>query len=464
MKIKTCIISEGSYPIVRGGVSNWTNQLISALNSIDFQVFCLAPNGKERSVFEPLPNLTAVAIHGISQLDSRGRAQEVSRQMYKELGECLSGVLTGNPIDCEHLGSLLRGYPPTKAWLRSREYWDYVVDYYQKNCPDCDFSEFFWTLHGIFASLLDTLSLVQTLPRADIYHSLTTGIGGFVGSMARVLNGSPLIVSEHGLYLKEREIDLSRQDISSAVHQQLSNYYQALVKTCYQYATFLIPICRNYAESEFILGAAPEKVRVITNGVDCTRFTPPLTRDSTIPVVGCFARVVPVKDQITLIRASKKVLERHPAYFVFVGEIQDNQYYLECRSLVSELGLNNRVKFIGHAENVADWYRLADVFVLSSQSEGVPLALLEAMSCGLPAVCTAVGGIPDILGDTGAGYIVAPGDADGIGRTISELLADRRLRASIGVRARDLVKDKYTIEQMTTKIQEVYEEAIHQRF
>jgi len=126
-------------------------------------------------------------------------------------------------------------------------------------------------------------------------------------------------------------------------------------------------------------------------------------------MVGCFARVVPVKDQMTLLKAGKTILGECKADFIFAGEIQDEEYYKECQDLVQKLGIGGNIKFIGHSDNMLDLYRRADIFVLSSQSEGVPLALLEAMSCGLPAVCTSVGGVPEILADSVTGFLVQRG-------------------------------------------------------
>jgi len=130
------------------------------------------------------------------------------------------------------------------------------------------------------------------------------------------------------------------------------------------------------------------------------------------PLVGCFARVVPIKGITTLIKAAKIVCDTTTADFVVVGEIQDEEYYKECQILVEKLGLKDRFKFTGYADSV-EWYRKVDIFTLSSDSEGVPYALLEAMCCGLPCVCTDVGGISEILsGDLG--YVVPPSQPDSL--------------------------------------------------
>jgi glycosyltransferase involved in cell wall biosynthesis len=137
---------------------------------------------------------------------------------------------------------------------------------------------------------------------------------------------------------------------------------------------------------------------------------------------------------------------------------EDEEYYRECQALVKRLDLSEKIKFIGHSDNMLDLYRKADIFVLSSRSEGVPLALLEAMSCGLPSVCTAVGGVPEILPDTITGFLVPPGDIDCLASKISTLLDDPELRKKMGIRARELIKEKYTVGEMAQKILGIYNE------
>ena len=461
-KMKICIISEGSYPIVRGGVSEWTQQLINELPSLDFDIFCLAPTGQETwiSEYEKPPNVKGVTIHGVTQVSPFKQTSSLPKPISQEMCSCVGGILDGRIIDCERLARLMKGtHPITKAWLGSREYWDYLVQYYEGNYPESEFSEFFWASNGIFSSLLDSMALVKQLPQADVYHPLTTGLAGFLGAMVKVMYRKPLVVSEHGLYLKERIFDLSKQDISLVVRQQALAYFQALVKTCYEYADFILPVCQDHADEQVKLGADAKKIYVITNGVDSEKFIPSVKHNSHVPMVGCFARVVPIKDQLTLIQASRRILEKHDADFLFAGEIQDEEYYHECQAMVQELGLGSKIKFIGHSDNMLDLYRQADIFVLSSKSEGVPLALLEAMSCGLPSVCTGVGGIPDILRDNVTGYLVTPGDFQLMATKISVLLEDKMLREKMGLQARTIITENFTIEKMSQKILRIYREA-----
>jgi len=171
-------------------------------------------------------------------------------------------------------------------------------------------------------------------------------------------------------------------------------------------------------------------------------------------LVGCFARIVPIKGITTLIKAAKIVCDTTSADFVVVGEVQDEEYYKECQILVEKLGLKDRFKFIGYANSV-EWYKKVDVFTLSSNSEGVPYALLEAMSCGLPCVCTDVGGISEILAD-GLGFVVPPGQPDSLAQKIRLLLGNKELRMEMGQRATKAANEKYTIGEMVEHFRNLY--------
>jgi glycosyltransferase involved in cell wall biosynthesis len=217
-----------------------------------------------------------------------------------------------------------------------------------------------------------------------------------------------------------------------------------------------VPPCHSHIAIEQEFGADLDKIEVIANGIDCNRFVPGPPRDEAPLVVGCFARVVPIKGITVLIRAAETVLKKHQAKFIVIGDIQDEDYYHECQELVEELGLKDHFRFTGHV-NSLEWYHHVDIFVLPSLSEGVPYALLEAMSCGLPCVCTAVGGVPEILSDVSVGYVVPPNEPDSLAEKICELLENEPLRKRMGLRATELAGEKYTIEGMVKKFRRLYE-------
>lgn len=456
--VRVCIISEGAYPIVRGGLSEWAHLLIKTLTDIEFDVLCIARTGKEKGVYDKLPNLNRVMIRPLLT-SGPPRRSSLPGTASARWADLLRGVLQGAALDCEGIVKFGNRYPLEKEWLTSRGYWDWIVRFYERSCPETPFVEYFWTSFGIYSVLIDIMHLIDQIPGADVYHSLTSGIGGFVGSLARCWYRRPLVVTEQGLYLVEKHAEMSRHDVPEWERQQWMRLYESLVKTSYEYADRIVPPSRSHLGVARSLGADLEKIQVICNGVECDRFKPGPARNGAKLVVGCFARVVPIKDIATLIRAARLVLERHEASFVVVGEVQDHDYYDQCQSLVDELGLKEDFRFVGHA-NSLEWYHRVDVFVLSSVSEGVPYALLEAMSCGLPCVCTAVGGIPEILSDPGAGCIVAPVDPRGLAQRIGELLENEALRQELGNRARALANQRYHIEDMADGFRRIYQETM----
>ncbi len=446
--------------MVRGGLSEWAHQLISSLSEIEFEIICVMPNETCELVYETPPNVTKVTIKPTISSSDHKKNASMLKEVSIDLANPLKNVLYGKSLNCEDVIRTLERYPSKDGWLTSREYWEFVVDFYKKNSPERPFVEYFWTTFGIYSILLDGIYFARQMPRADIYHSLTVALGGFMGSLAKLLHGSPLIVSEHGLYLNERSDELSKSNISKPERQQIMRFSESLIKTSYEWADQIVPTCHSHTAIERELGADSGKIKVINNGIDCNRFRPGPIRNKTPSVVGCFARVVPIKGITTLIRAARAVLDKYRVDFVVVGEIQDKEYYRECQKLVEELRLQDHFKFIGYADSL-EWYHRVDISVLSSISEGMPYTLLESMSCGLPCVCTAVGGIPEVLPDDSVGYLVPPNDPDSLADRICQLLGNEMLRKNIGQQATKLANEKYSSEVMINEYRSLYEGLIN---
>jgi glycosyltransferase involved in cell wall biosynthesis len=431
------------------------------LDFVEFDIFCIAPPRRTKPLYDKLPNLRSLEILEVTNAGSSRKSSDLPKAISAELSNCLTDVLYGRSVNCESLAEILKKYRIKKTWLQSREVWNSTVQFYLENCPERDFREFFWTAQGIYSMVLDGLALVDRVPVADVYHSLTAGLGGLIGSIAKVLHGKPFIVSELGQYMRERAIELARYKMPETAQRQIIRLSETMLRTSYKYADLIVPVSSSYIPPELELGADRKDIRIVGNGIDARKFIPNLSKNGGPPVVGCFARVVPVKGQMTFIKACKKVLENRKASFVIIGEVRDDPtYYDQCKELVDELGLTEDVKFIGYVDNMLEWYHKVDIFVLPSLWEGIPLALLEAMSCGLPCVCTAVGGVPDILSDTGVGYLVPPDDPDSMSSRITQLLDDETLRKEMGKRARELVEEKYTIEHMASGILGTYLEVL----
>ncbi|KQW43249.1 hypothetical protein ASD88_14240 [Pelomonas sp. Root662] len=145
-------------------------------------------------------------------------------------------------------------------------------------------------------------------------------------------------------------------------------------------------------------------------------------------------RLSPEKGPEIFVRAALMLKARMPeAHAVLVGE---GPMHGELQSLVHRFGLAGQVHLAGVCHDMPALYGELDVLVCCSHTEAMPLALMEAMACGLPAVATRVGGVPDIVEQGATGWLVAPCDFDAIGYCCARLLADPDLRRSTGARAR----------------------------
>jgi glycosyltransferase involved in cell wall biosynthesis len=202
------------------------------------------------------------------------------------------------------------------------------------------------------------------------------------------------------------------------------------------------------------LQAPPERVQVLYNGVDAQRFgradRNKVRRELGIAdgdfVVGSAVVLSEHKGIGYLLDAAPAVLAQAPeTRFVIAGD-GPNRAALEEKARA--LALGDRVKFIGHRNDIPDVVAAFDVYVLPSLTEGLPLALLEALAVGNPILCTRVGGIPEIVEDGVNGYLVPPGDSAALTDGILRLRADPAFRSA--VRERNLKKfaERFTLRTM----------------
>jgi glycosyltransferase involved in cell wall biosynthesis len=460
LKTRICIISEGSYPIIPGGLSEWAHMLIKNLKDVEFEIFCIVAFEEDKPwVYERLPNINNVVVKPLMRSNTKKTRAKLPKETFASLEEFFNGASEGKALGLENLVKAIPRGAVGKSWLRSQSYWEFIKNNYQKNDASGSFLEYFWTSYGLDSMMLDSLNFVNEIPEADVYHCVSTGFAGFAGALAKAAFNKPLVITEQGLYLNERRNDLTRQKVSESYGRQLIQFSESMIRTSYRYVDKLVPPCLSHIPIETDLGADVNKIQVINNGIEIERFQPS-ARPERIPVIGCFARVVPIKGVTDLIEAAKIVIDRCPVEFVMLGDVQDQQYYEECQELVQKLGIGDHFKFMGHI-NPVEWYPKVDVFTLASLSEGVPYALLEAMSCGLPSVCTAVGGVPEILSG-GVGFVVPPGHPEQLAEKYYALISNRELRLEMGARATEKARNQYTIKKMGDDFRGLYEELINE--
>jgi glycosyltransferase involved in cell wall biosynthesis len=229
----------------------------------------------------------------------------------------------------------------------------------------------------------------------------------------------------------------------------------ALILRADRFLSISRAITREFLEC----GVPPERLVAIPNGVDVARFTPPKPGEAAalrarlgLPADGFLwvytGKLNRGKGLEMLLRAWQRLASRHPRlHLVLVGSGAGQ--FLSCeaalRRFVTDHGLASRVTFTGAVANVEDYLRAADLFVLPSDSEALPMALIEAMACGLPVVATRVGGIPDVVEDGVDGRLIAAGDEAVLAAAIEGLLADPAARAALARAARAKAETGFSI-------------------
>jgi len=167
------------------------------------------------------------------------------------------------------------------------------------------------------------------------------------------------------------------------------------------------------------------------------------------------ARFEPPKDFPTLLRALRMVTAPWRAILVGDGPTRPG-----VEELARELGLADWVEFVGWRTDVADILARAQVFVLSSRWEGLPISILEAMRAGLPVVASQVGGVGEAVIAHETGWLVPPGDAGQLSQRIEELCVDPSLRARMGVAGRRRWEDRFRVERMVEETSALYADVL----
>ena len=211
-------------------------------------------------------------------------------------------------------------------------------------------------------------------------------------------------------------------------------------------------------------GISPEKLAVVYNGVDTDRFCPGslksrLCRDGLgikqdASIIGIVARLTPVKDHVTLLKAFLKIYEDIPeAVLLVVGDGELEQTLIKQ---TYEMGLNNNVFFVGERQDIPELLNVMDIFVLSSLSEGHNMSLLEAMAAGLPVVATDVGGNSEIVVDGATGFLVPPENPKIFSDKVMILLRDEGLRSHMGKNGRVRVVKNFDKNRMMEEYHFIY--------
>lgn len=296
---------------------------------------------------------------------------------------------------------------------------------------------------GLMGSLVALIRFVCG-GRWDIIHvhSPLPGVFARIASLCHSRHRPVLITTEHSTW--DSYHPLTR--VVNALTMRLDNAVLAVSQETY---LSLSPAIRAKAHVA-TQGVAIEELRAEgAIGRASLRWRcPPGT-----PVLVTVANLRDEKDHLTLLRAYRHLLDRHVMFHaILVGEGLCRD---EITREISLLRLEQHVELLGARKDVPQVLAASDVFVLSSVREGMPVAIMEALAIGLPIVATAVGGIPQALKGTGAAFLVASGDSEGLACQLQLLLEDEQLRLTMAAAAKNAA-EKFGLTRVVEQLENQY--------
>ncbi|MCX6629414.1 MAG: GT4 family glycosyltransferase PelF [Candidatus Solibacter sp.] len=478
-----CIVLEGTYPYVSGGVSNWANALLHAQRDLTFHLVCLMAGNTDLTPRYKIPsNVTGITHVEVGSLPEGAARLRGARQLFERLEVPLRNLqFNGGLRDLADVLAILgplRAQLGRSVLLDSPEAWELLLRMYHASHNESPFLDFFWTWRTIVGGLYSIL--LAPLPSARVYHPLCTGYAGLFAARARLETGRPVLLTEHGIYTNERRIEIamaewlyrapsSSLDMEKAARDLKDMWvdtFTSYSRACYEAASKVVTLFGGNRQLQIEDGADPGKIVVIPNAVDYERLSQAgAKRTKHPPTVALIGRVVPLKDIKTYNRAIAILRTIVPGVRALVlgPTDEDLHYFAECQSLVNHLGLQECFTFAGRV-SVAEHLGGLDVMVLTSISEAQPLVILEAGSAGVPSVATDVGACREMIyGDLReteplgpAGEVVPLSNPTATAQAIARLLTDRAYweRASRAIRER--VRRYYNKPALDGAYREIY--------
>ncbi|MEU7133548.1 GT4 family glycosyltransferase PelF [Streptomyces sp. NPDC046261] len=458
------LLTEGTYPHSHGGVSVWCDQLVQGMPDVDFRVIAVTGTGREPLAWQPPGNVRAVDTLPLWGPPPPGRAPR--GRALKRFLTCYERFLLAllDPAQEQHFarglyrladhaddGTLFAALRGEQAARLLTRVW---------NRPHLATAAARPTLHDALAAT-DLLEhalrpLAARPPDHGITHAVSGGLATLPGLVAQHRHGTPFLLTEHGVYLRERYLGFRTEPYRWPVKALMLGLFRMLAQESYRRAALVTPGNRYNRRWEEHGGTPPERIRTVYNGVDPAAF-PPAGPEPSTPTLSWAGRVDPIKGLETLIRAFALVRAELPdaRLRLFGGTPRGGEGYRSaCQALAAELGVADAVTFEGRVEDIRDAYAAGNVVMLSSISEGFPFTLIEAMSCGRATVSTDVGGVREAVGDSG--LVVPPRDPRSMARAALRLLGDAGLRARMGEAARLRVIEQFTLRQTISAFRDIY--------
>lgn len=492
------LLLEGTYPFIRGGVSGWVHQLIEGFPQYTFALIFLGSkkNDYDEARYILPDNVIHLECHYLWDHFSIAEPKACEGNNDYILSSRKLHDWFRNPcssFDETVISKLLvtLGQPSgftVEEFFYSETSWQHICECNDQYNANNSFIDYVWAIKAMHAPLFKLASIAHQFAfRTGTIHAVSTGFAGFLGVLLHYISNRPFILTEHGIYTKERKIDLQslfireHRDLLSDAHQMgmqyqeilWVRYFESLGRLIYKTSNPIISLYEKNRERQITDGADPDRTIVIPNGIESERFLPIRTqRPEKIPlVIGLIGRIVPIKDIKTFIRAMRTILSQLPEVegWLIGPEDEDKEYAQECRDLVLELGLEENIHFLGF-QNISDLLPRLGLLILTSISEAFPLVILEAFVSGLPVVATDVGACREIIEGRseedralGCAGIVAPiANPEAIAAAVITLLTDENRWHAASKAGIQRVEKYYTQSIMLDGYKTIYDQALTQ--
>lgn len=492
MQPTVLMTTEGTYPYQEGGVSTWCDTLIRHLPSHSFVIASITGQPETVSAYQLPPNVRVIDIPlwgtlGVAESRrdlrwmDRQRMRQNARRLenlnhFQQLFAALVEDLLAPQVRAHRLSSVLRGLAKLfatsdyDALMRHQVTWNTFCHKVQQaletrtgDAPD--------EIAGVaparpsLRDLSDALQMLTRwlipiatpLPKCSIVHSTAAGLASLPAIVARVQDGTPFLLTEHGVYLRERLLFWSNADVTPFIKWFTMRVTRRLVELSLAIADIVAPVSEWNSRWEEYLGASRSRIKPILNGVNTNRFAPQPMPSWERPTMVWVGRIDPIKDLFTLIDAAARMRADLPSAQVLLygkAPAGGESYEMACRSRIASLNLEQTVLFKGFSRSPEEAFAQGHMSVLSSISEGMPFSVIEAMLCGRPVVGTAVGGIPEILVE--GGLVVPPRNPDALAHACTYVLRDPKHCEDLGLRARNHAEANFSLTQCIQAYDELY--------
>ncbi len=465
--MRICLVLEGSYPYVNGGVSTWMHQYITEMPEHQFVLWVIGAKAEDKDnfVYQLPPNV--VEVHQVFLDDAlRLKATGVLPHFFtRPEQEALEALISCGDPDWDLLFTMyqVKKINPM-AYLKSESFLRSFEASLEKNTPYIAYADAF---HATRSRLLPVLYLLgRPVPKADCYHAICTGYGGLLAALGAYIHKAPVLLTEHGIYTREREEEIiGAKWVGKAFKPAWISFFYMLSRLIYSRACKITSLYQGAMGMQIDMGADPEKCSVIANGISCQRFAhiPSKAQDGMVDI-GAVVRFAPIKDIKTMIYAFYELCSRMDNVRLHImGGVDDQEYADECLALIEQLGLGEKIVITGRV-NIVQYFEKLDFTLLTSISEGQPLSILESFAAGLPVVATDVGCCselilgtpPDGLGR--AGYFAPPMQREQLADAMEKLASSRELRLKMGAVGRERANTYFQYAIMLKKYRALYEE------